>query len=84
MYGVAKILDVSTLHVEEATLNDSDYKIADYPEGAFFYVADEYDEPSVYPDLKAVFDLARSKGCTLIRFDADGFEYPELPTYDWN
>jgi hypothetical protein len=34
-------------------------------------------------DLKIVFDYARKQKCSLVRFDCDGFQFPELPEYDW-
>lgn len=83
MYGVSNYLDISTSHITEQTLTSkSVYKIADYAEGAFFWV--DEDLPAHLPkDLYDVMRHALSLKCYIIRFDADGFEFPELPTYDW-
>jgi hypothetical protein len=83
MYGVLNYLDVSTRHITEATLNsNSIYKLGEYAEGAFFWVDEEL-PPSLPKDLYEVFEFAKEKNCTIIRFDADGFDHPELPSYDW-
>lgn len=82
-YGIGKYLDISTLHIKESTLDNSIYyTLANYDTGALFWVPDEYDDDTP-ADLKIVFDYAKLHACSLIRFDADGFEFPELPIYDW-
>lgn len=82
-FGVFNYLDISTAHISEDLLNlDCDYRICTYPEGAFFYVP-EADIEEVPPELVAVFNYARYNKCVIVRFDADGMLFPELPEYDW-
>lgn len=81
MYGVNNYLDISTLHISEKTLRDSEYKLAVYDTGAIFWVPDTGD--FIPDELKIIFEYARNNNCSLIRFDADGFEFPEFPQYDW-
>lgn len=84
-YGIGNYLDISTVHITEKTL-DSDrcpYILASYDTGVIYWVPDE-DDHLVPDDLKIVFDYARMNSCPLVRLDADGFEFPELPTYDWS
>ena len=83
-YGIGNYLDISTYHISEETLysNSSPYLLAEYDSGAIYWVPDE-DEHMVPDDLKIVFDYARKSLCSLVRFDADGFQFPELPEYDW-
>lgn len=82
MYGVNNYLDISTLHIKEVTLkNSSQYKLCEYDTGAIFWVPD--DNFFISDDLRIVFEYARNNNCSLIRFDAEGFQFPELPEYDW-
>ena len=83
-YGIGNYLDISTNHITEKTLdsNDNPYLLAEYDSGAIYWVPDE-DDDMVPDDLKIVFDYARKSLCSLVRFDADGFQFPELPEYDW-
>ena len=88
-YGVLNYLDISTGHIPENVLKNtkSIYHVATYPEGAFFWVPSaphiKVYEEYVPDELNKIFKFARERNCTLIRFDCDGFEYPELPKYDW-
>lgn len=82
-YGIGNYLDISTIHLTEKSLeSSSEYKLCEYEYGAIFWVPDE-DVGDIPFDLKLVFDYARNNCCNLIRFDADGFQFPELPEYDW-
>jgi hypothetical protein len=83
-YRIGKYLDISTNHITQKTLdsNDSPYLLAEYSAGVIYWVPDE-DDNMVPDDLKIVFDYARKQKCSLVRFDCDGFQFPELPEYDW-
>lgn len=82
-FGVFNYLDISTAHIPEYLLDfDCDYRICTYPEGAFFYVP-EADIDEVPVELVPVFNYARDNKCVIVRFDADGMTFPELPEYDW-
>lgn len=81
---ILQYLDLSTAHLRETTLNPAPhphYLMAQYPEGAFFYVPDTPVDAS--PDLAFVLDYAKAMGCTIVRFDADGEVIPGLPVFDW-
>lgn len=82
-YGVYNYLDVSTAHIPDHLLNgECECKLANYPEGAFFFVPCE---PREYPpELDAVFKYAAEHKCIVVRFDADGMLFPEFPEYDWD
>lgn len=43
----------------------------------------EDDGPEKYPDLAQIAAFAKARGIEWVRFDQDGSEVPELPTYDW-
>lgn len=61
--------------------------IGSYPHGVFMtvpplYLEEEY--TNLPPDLRAVCDFARAKGCDLLRLDADGDIVDTLPLYQWS
>ena len=82
-YGVCKFLDVSMIHLSKHTYEfENFYRIATSAESVFFWVPSEYDYP-VPDDLKVIFDYAKENDCMIVRFDGDGFLFPEFPEYDW-
>lgn len=87
-YGVYNYLDVSTAHIPEHLLNgECELKLANYPQGAFFYVPDPdpaCESEPIPPEIEAVFKYAAEHNCIIVRFDADGMLFPEFPEYDWD
>lgn len=86
-YGIGNYLDISTVHITQETLEGSRgdyYRLASYDRGAFFWVPDEDWDEFVPDDLQIIFNHARLNACTLVRLDADGFQFPELEEYDWS
>lgn len=83
--STAKYLDLSTSHLREDTVNPPHpgYLVASYTYGAFYYVPEEIDDENTPEELVAVLQLAKSLGCTLVRFDADGAVLDGLKVYDW-
>lgn len=60
--------------------------IAPYWRGAFVTVPSEMtdDQLNALPsDLEEVLSYARLQDAALVRFDADGDDHLDLPTYDW-
>ena len=54
--------------------------------GWLVYAHDEYggdDADEVPEELKRVIAWAKERGADWIKFDRDGAEYEELPTWDW-
>lgn len=86
-YGIGNYLDISTIHVSLYTLDHASlpFHLGSYPEGVIMWIPDDLDdEDKIIPeDLRIVFKYALDHGCSLVRFDADGFQFPELPEYDW-
>ncbi len=83
-------LELSTGHLTDKTVNQwaqtSPYPvIAVYDYGLFVTVpAEEYIKGyDIPPDMVACLNLAREKGCTLIRFDADAYPVDGLESYEW-
>lgn len=84
-------LDLSTGHVTKDEMDAIDHSVGDalpvvatYKFGAFLHVPDDdCEDLAPYPAVRAVVELARSLGVTLVRLDADGPEVPGLKTYDW-
>lgn len=94
--GVVKHLDLSTGHLSVKTsewMSQADpssshctgITVAAYEYGAFFSVPSESETINqlVCPaDLKVLLHYARSKGCDVVRVDADGLITDHLPFYD--
>lgn len=88
-------LDLSTGHLTKETMDNLSYdtgrhgwpamSIASYAYGAFVTVPDfkEADCSNLPDDLRAVLRHAYDEGCELVRFDADGEERDDLPTFEW-
>jgi len=95
-YAIYRYLDISTGHI---TKNDADLLRNDHePDGAFligkysegFILSlGEYTEVSnvvgreFSKEFYDILNYAQLKGCCLLRLDADGMEFPNLPTFDW-
>lgn len=91
---VFKVLDISTGHMtkedaEKLSLNDPDktlglpsYELDEY--GWLVYIGEMEDNwANMSPEFNKVLTLANDLGCDYVRFDRDGREYPELPSFDW-
>lgn len=91
--GVFKYLDCSTAHVSQETMrflgrvysrNNIGQTVAAYEYGCFVSVPPEPTYHDYLPqDLRNVLDFARANGCYILRLDADGHNYDELPTFEW-
>lgn len=91
--GVYTYLDISTGHISRDTMdflesiagtNAIHQTVAEYEYGCFVSVPDEPDYHEDVPaDLRQVLDFARAKGCFIVRFDADGEHYADLPSFNW-
>lgn len=42
-----------------------------------------YAKQEILPGLMPLLDFARKQGCLWIKFDADGPQFDEFPTFDW-
>ena len=42
-----------------------------------------YTKQEIPPGLMPLLDFARKQGCIWIKFDADGNEFEQFPTFDW-
>mgnify|MGYP006288803283 FL=1 len=86
-YGIGTYLDISTIHISLKTLDHDSlpFHIASYPEGVFMWIPDDLEDcqETIPDDLKVVFQFATDRACNIVRFDADGFQFPELPEFDW-
>ena len=90
--GVFKYLDVSTSHLSELSMdllksvagtNEIGQTVASYEYGYFVSIRAEGDyHKSIPADLRNVLDFAQGKGCFIVRFDADGEGFVELPTFN--
>ncbi|SFU37286.1 DUF5983 family protein [Butyrivibrio sp. INlla21] len=84
---IGKYMDVCTSHLTQDTVdnlvigNIPSVHAYDYEEGMFVVIPDE--EHHLPNDLDEVFKYAKQNDITLIRFDRDGEEIDDLPTYDW-
>lgn len=80
-------LDLSTANITPETLIKSKchrYLVAEYEEGAFFWVPEPEDiDPETPEDLKLVLLYAARQNCGLVRFDADAELCTGLPKYEW-
>ena len=95
--GVYKYLECSTAHLTQAdceALDEHPEGIVCYPyeEGAWVYVGGPHTSKGgvnidkiekMLPSLAACMRKARTLGCTDIKFDRDGEEHDDLPTYEW-
>ncbi len=92
-------LDISTGHISAKTnsllgqvagTNDWRFTVAEYEYGYFIVVPNfakddqeyEYFE-DVPEDLKNLLNFARDRNCLVLRLDADGEIYEELPYFEW-
>ena len=95
-YGVYRFLDISTSHIAKCDAEalkfrvqpNGAYLIGTYDEGWVLSVGecdeDETTKGRDYsPEFYDILAYARLQGAILIRFDADGMEVPDLPTFDW-
>ncbi len=97
-YAVYRYLDISTGHItkKDADALNSNcgirgaYLIGTYDEGWVLSIGetDDYKGDETFvdcysPEFYDVLDYARKQGCTLLRFDGDGMEFPNLPSFDW-
>ena len=91
---IEPLLCLSTAHITKETcdaLDDShrpDLPVC-YPNeyGGFVHVCEPCivdESPQGPPDLAEVLAFARSHGIVWIKFDPDGHELDDLPTYDWD
>lgn len=94
--GVFKYLDCSTSHISKQTMELLDQgegsglsfmSVAPYKYGAFVTVPDDADDAecvrAMPNDLAKVLAFAHGRGCQVVRFDADGATYDELPSFSW-
>lgn len=42
-----------------------------------------YTKQEIFPGMMPLLDFAAAQGCLWIKFDADGPEFEEFPTFDW-
>lgn len=89
--AIGSYLSVSTRHITEATSVLMDrrdgaainmglsYHV--YDEG--FWVFASEDTSRMNRDIACIIENAKRFGCTWIRLDPDGYEFDELPQYDW-
>lgn len=97
-YGCYRYLDISNGHISEkdaGALKEQcgirgAYLIGTYDEGWVLSISetDDYEDDESFvdcysPEFYDVLDYARKQGCTLLRFDRDGMEFPDFPTFDW-
>ncbi|MDR9836718.1 MULTISPECIES: hypothetical protein [Herbaspirillum] len=88
-----RYLDISTAHISQATMNFLEGRagsnaigqtVAAYEYGVFVSVPDLADVKNDVPeDLRQVFNYARKRKCSVVRFDTDGDGHRDLPTFDW-
>lgn len=91
--GVFQYQDCSTSHVTKETMrylkrisgnNNIGQTVASYEYGCFISVSTEAEYHKDVPeDLRTVLDFARGNECLVLRLDADGCTYPNLPIFDW-
>lgn len=91
--GVFKYLDVSTGHISKSSMeflesvagtNEIGQTVSSYEYGCFVSVREDREyHKSVPADLRKVLNFAQDKGCFIVRFDADGEGFEELPTFNW-
>jgi len=76
-----KILALSTAHMPNTSPDFGDLRTAPFEYGVVVWVS----EPEEYAPLwaKPAMRLAYEKECTLILFDQDCNEDPDLPRWDW-
>ncbi|MER5951191.1 hypothetical protein ABT127_34655 [Streptomyces sp. NPDC001904] len=85
--SVRPFLDVSTAHPRPAVAHNLDLYLdaSPTPHGWWVYAPQEATEQAVredWPDeLLPVVQLARSRGCAYVLFDADGPTYSTLPVF---
>jgi hypothetical protein len=90
--SVRRFLDLSTVHLPQATLLDlSDLPgvVADpTPFGAWLWVPCDVEESAEWdpppPEVLAIQTYARALGCDWVLFDADAPTTSALPTFDWD
>ena len=84
-------LDLSTGHLTQTTVQElkcdifSGITVANYDYGVFVSVpgtSGDIDGLTVPEELKSVLRFARSEGCDVVRFDADGDTEAGLPRFD--
>lgn len=97
-YGIYRYLDISTGHItkndaealkEQCGIRGA-YLIGTYDEGWVLSLSetDDYEGDETFvdcysPEFYQVLDYAKLQGCCLLRFDADGMEFPDFPTFEW-
>lgn len=95
-YGIYRYLDISTGHI---TKNDADllkndhepdgaYLIGKYDEGFILSIGEYVEVGNVVgkefsKEFNGIIQYAQLQGCCLLRFDADGMEFPDFPTFEW-
>lgn len=89
---IQKYLDCSTGHIkwEDSKLLPLDYSpltCYSYEYGMFVYTGEVVEEASIkFGFSQALLDLLKigaKHQCNFVRFDADGQEYSELPSFPW-
>jgi hypothetical protein len=91
---IFRVLDISTGHMTSedneiltAETRDGEgtapvYELAEY--GWLVYVGEiDNNWPLMSPEFRNILTKATALGCDYVRFDRDGREYPELPSFDW-
>lgn len=89
-----RVLDCSAAHVRPETMhqllsmaqhNNHPWMISTYSEGCIMNVHPEAEEDKSLPaDMQTVMAFARKNGCTMLRLDADGTRYGNLPEFEWD
>ena len=87
--GIQRYLDLSTSHLTPSTMIHNkhiEYMVADYPEGAIYFVPEIgmlMDDRTIPDDLFNLLVFAAECHCQLVRVDADAPILEELATYEW-
>lgn len=51
--------------------------------GYLVWVIEDPPEEGLPPALALAMAFAREQGCSWLKYDCDGFEYPNLPAWSW-
>ena len=91
--SVLSYLDACTCHISKETNdflervagnNSIGQTVAEYEHGFFISVPPEAEYDATVPnDLRSILDFARTKGCFIVRLDADADLIDDLPTFNW-
>ena len=87
---ITRMLELSTEHLSESTVDLIEMKTNDIP--VFYDKAGRVWFPVLVPeswphtmpaDLKGVFEHAAAQNCAWVMFDRDCDTLPSLPTFEW-